>query len=112
MKEHRESPFQSRAVRFLRIALAPYGGWAGAIPGGDRRATRATGWVSGTPDILAVVRGQAVLIELKSVKGVVEPHQKAVQAELERAGAVVFVARSMDDLESIVTTLAMGRAAA
>lgn len=111
MKEVRESPFQSRAVKFLRIALAPYQGWAGAIPGGDRRATRAPGYVKGTPDVLCVVRGQAVLIELKSVKGVVSDEQKAVKADLERAGAVHFIARSMPELESIVETLKMGRAA-
>lgn len=45
MREERESPFQGRAVRYLRTALAPYGGWAGAIPGGDRRATRSPGYV-------------------------------------------------------------------
>jgi len=111
VREERESPFQGRAVRYLRTALAPYGGWAGAIPGGDRRATRSPGYVKGTPDVLCVVRGQCVLVELKSVKGVVGEDQKAVQGDLERAGAVVFIARSMDDLESIVATLKMGRAA-
>ena len=52
-----------------------------------------------------------MLVELKSVKGVVREDQKAVQGDLERAGTIVFIARSMDDLESIVATLKMGRAA-
>ena len=87
MREERESPFQGRAVRYLRTALAPYGGWAGAIPGGDRRATRSPGYVKGTPDVLCVVRGQCVLVELKSVKGVVREDQKVLQRLLAEAAA-------------------------
>ena len=112
VKEEREHPFQSRAVQYLRAALAPIHGWAGAIPGGDRRATRTPGYIRGTPDILCVARGIPALVELKSVKGVVSAEQQGVQAQLRRAGALVHVARSMEDLEGIVRTLTARRVAA
>jgi hypothetical protein len=105
MTEERESSFHGRAIQYLRSAVARHGGWVGTIPGGDRRVTRSPGYVRGTPDILCVVFGEAWLIELKSVRGVVEPHQKAVHGDLERAGARVCIARSMPDLESIVRAI-------
>ena len=106
-----ERALQKAACELLTVALRPYGGFVTAIPGGDRQQTRAPGYVSGVPDLLCIVRGQAILIELKSPKGTVKPHQRAVHADLERAGAVVHVARSIDDIASIIAVLKMGRVA-
>jgi hypothetical protein len=104
-----ERALQSAACEYLTLALRPYGGWVGAVPGGDGKQTRAPGYVSGTPDLLCIVRGQPILIELKAPKGRVKDHQRACHADLERAGAVVHVARSIEDLEGIVAVLKMGR---
>lgn len=105
-----ERDFQRSACQYLSLALRPYGAWVGAIPGGDGKMTLAPGYVRGSPDLLCILRGRAVLIELKTKKGVVKKHQEAVHADLENAGADVFVARSMDDLVGIVNALKVGRA--
>jgi hypothetical protein len=103
-----ERALQQSACDYLALALRPYGGFVSAIPGGDGKMTRAPGYRSGFPDLCIIVRGQAIFIELKSPKGRVKDHQRAVHADLERAGAIVHVARSLEDIEGIVRVLKMG----
>jgi hypothetical protein len=103
-----ERSFQKAACEYLTMALRPYGGWVGAIPGGDGKMTLAPGYVAGSPDVLVVLRGRPILIELKAPKGTVKKHQKGVHADLTRAGATVYVARSIEDLEEIVKVLKCG----
>lgn len=103
-----ERAFQRDAVKYLTYALGPYGAVVGVIPGGDRQATRAPGYVAGEPDVFAIVRGRVHGFELKTPKGRVKAHQKARHAQWVEAGAVIWVSRSLTDLESAVNTIKFG----
>jgi hypothetical protein len=54
----------------------------------------------GSPDILAVLppNGRLLGIEVKDVKGKLNDNQLAFKADLERAGGIYLVARSLDDV--------------
>lgn len=53
----------------------------------------------GVPDIIGVLPGgRALFIEVKTKSGTVRKEQAEFIAGLERAGALVFVARSIDDV--------------
>jgi hypothetical protein len=54
----------------------------------------------GSPDIFAVLRptGQLLGIEVKDVKGKLNPNQEAFRDQLEGAGGRYIVARSLDDV--------------
>ena len=51
---------------------------------------------SGMPDVLAVVDGQAVFIEVKAGKDRLSDRQKQTHHALENAGALVYTARNFD----------------
>ena len=104
-----ERAFHKAAVQYLELALRPYRGIVRTIPGGDGKMTRAPGYVSGSPDLLLIVRGQAIGIELKTKRGRVSDAQKFEQKAWESAGASYFIARSLDDLQGIVAALVVGR---
>lgn len=54
----------------------------------------------GVPDITAVLDdGRMLLIEVKSAKGRVSPEQKAFHEKARIMGALVIVARSVDDVK-------------
>lgn len=53
----------------------------------------------GCPDILAVKRGRLIGIEVKSHTGKTSPYQEDFIRELNKAGALAFVARSVEDVE-------------
>ncbi len=52
----------------------------------------------GAPDIVCVIVGQYVGIEVKALKGRQSAHQKAFQQALEAAGARYVLAYSLDDV--------------
>lgn len=52
----------------------------------------------GAPDIICVVRGQFIGIEVKDAKGKQNENQVDFQKRLEAAGGVYIVARSLDDV--------------
>lgn len=93
-----ERQIQAAIMKFLRLAL-PRDAWVGAIPGGDGRATRAPGYVAGTPDVLIVYRGRAHFIEVKSAKGKLSIEQTIQGNAVRMAGAQWGVARSIVDAE-------------
>lgn len=51
----------------------------------------------GSPDIICVVNGRFIGIEVKGEKGVQSEHQKEFQRRLEEAGGRYIMARSIDD---------------
>ncbi|MBD2752026.1 VRR-NUC domain-containing protein [Spirosoma validum] len=51
---------------------------------------------TGLPDILAVVESRACFVEVKVGRDTLSPDQKKAIAELESAGAAVFVAHDFD----------------
>lgn len=55
----------------------------------------------GSPDIIAVVKGTYIGIEVKDIKGKLSPSQIAFQKELEKAGGIYIVARDIDTIIDI-----------
>jgi len=51
----------------------------------------------GSPDIICVIKGQFVGIEVKAPKGKQSEHQKEFQRNLEEAGGQYILAYSLDD---------------
>jgi hypothetical protein len=52
----------------------------------------------GSPDIICVIAGQYVGIEVKAPKGKQSEHQKVFQDALEQAGGKYLLAHSLDDV--------------
>lgn len=52
----------------------------------------------GAPDIVAVIKGQYIGIEIKKPKGVQSPGQKEFQKNLEKAGGQYWLIRSVEEL--------------
>ena len=52
----------------------------------------------GSPDIVCVIEGQFVGIEVKDEKGKLNPNQVAFKERLEAAGGKYVLARSVDDV--------------
>ena len=74
----------------------------------ERKSTSFAGWsikrtasVNGLPDIVAIKDGIYIGIEVKAPKGKQSESQKAIQAEIEKAGGKYIVARSLDDVKVI-----------
>lgn len=53
---------------------------------------------NGMPDIIAVIGGRFIGIEVKSAKGVQDVNQKRWQGDIERAGGVYILARRWEDV--------------
>lgn len=66
---------------------------------GIRRADQHT---IGMPDILCVIRGHLIGLEVKSAIGKQRPEQKEWQEKLEKAGGTYAVVRSLEDAEKII----------
>lgn len=103
-----EASLQKTVVRYLRAALAPMGGVVGVIPN-NPQARRTVGFTAGDPDIFIILRGRAYGLELKTAKGTVGKHQEARHDQWRRAGAEVFIVRSLEDAEGIVAALGFRR---
>jgi Holliday junction resolvase len=52
----------------------------------------------GVPDIIGCFKGRLIGIEIKSEKGVVSESQKEFIENINRAGGLAFVARSLEDV--------------
>ena len=71
-------------------------GGGGKIRGAQLKAK---GYRAGTPDLHFTIRGRSYWIELKApLKGRLSFAQIAAAASIERAGGVVVVAKSLDDV--------------
>jgi hypothetical protein len=57
----------------------------------------------GSPDIICVIAGQYVGIEVKAPKGLQSDHQKEFQEKLAAAGGKYVLAYSLDDVINVIT---------
>jgi hypothetical protein len=57
---------------------------------------------AGSPDIVCVINGQYVGIEVKALKGKQTEHQKEFQRQLETAGGKYILAYSLDDVIAVI----------
>jgi hypothetical protein len=62
----------------------------------------------GSPDIVCVIGGIYVGIEVKDLKGRQNPNQVEFQSQLEKAGGIYVVARSIEDVEAALSPLVAG----
>lgn len=56
--------------------------------------------MNGVPDILAVIEGKLIGIEVKAAFGTQSPDQKRWQMDLENAGAKYILVRSWEEVAS------------
>ena len=56
----------------------------------------------GSPDIICVIAGQYVGVEVKAPKGKQSDHQKDFQKKLEEAGGKYILAYSLDDILPVI----------
>jgi Holliday junction resolvase len=61
----------------------------------------------GAPDIVAVVKGTYVGIEVKAPRGHQTPSQRDFEAMLRMAGGVYVLARSLEDVEAALAKLSV-----
>ena len=52
----------------------------------------------GVPDLICCFKGRLIGIEIKAGKGIVSEYQKEFIDNINRAGGLAFVARSVDDV--------------
>ena len=54
--------------------------------------------IKGVSDILGVIEGRFLAIEVKSAKGVVSPEQRIFLTRINQEGGIAFVARNVDQV--------------
>ena len=105
VRRHEEDSLQRAVMQFLNVALPP-DGVAFAVPNGGKRHAREAarmrgmGVKAGIPDIAICLRGRALFIELKAKRGIQSVAQREMQQKLEYCGAVVCLARSVEEVEA------------
>lgn len=57
---------------------------------------------TGSPDIIAIIKGQCIGIECKATNGKQSDHQKVFQFKMEQAGGKYYLVHSLDDLVAVV----------
>jgi len=62
------------------------------------------GYVAGVPDILGVLKGVAIGIEVKSETGKLSKAQKAFKEQFEKQGGVYIEARRIEDVQALERT--------
>ncbi len=105
-RKHDEDNFHMAVADYLDLALPEDAVWT-TIPaggGGKVRGARlkAMGYKAGWPDLQVVYRGRLICIELKSAKGRLSPAQKAMHSRLSNAGALVYTATRIEEVEGFL----------
>ena len=107
--EPTESQIRAAIYQALKVAIRPYKGfiWPIETGGRDRRNNRITKGQAGAPDLFMVYRGMPVAIEVKKPKGVQSDVQKEFQANMEAAGGIYKIVRSVDEALEMLKDLEM-----
>lgn len=81
------------------------------VPNGEKRDRRtaarlqAMGVVPGVADFIIIIAGRVHGVELKTTTGRMSPAQIVFQSDLERAGGLYHVARTLDELAGILNAI-------
>ena len=86
----READIQSAIIRYLKAAHGAY------------VVRPITCSESGHPDILALIDGKFYGIEVKTQKGKLTELQRYRLHQIQRAGGIAIVARSLDDVKEAI----------
>ncbi len=105
-RKHDEDDFHMAVASYLDLALPKDAVWT-TIPaggGGTARGARLKrmGYKAGFPDLQIFYRGRVICIELKSKKGQLSNVQKAMHDQLTLAGALVYTARRIEEVEGFL----------
>jgi predicted LPLAT superfamily acyltransferase len=93
----KEAPIQRAILDYLTLKrIFHYRNNSGAFVDSQKHFYRFG--ALGSPDIICVIKGQFVGIEVKTLKGKQSDHQKEFQERLEAAGGRYLLARSLDDV--------------
>ena len=108
-RQRPEEQLQRTVCQFLERAL-PEGAVFFAIPNGhvsrlQRMRLALGGTRSGIPDICVIHKGKSTFIELKSARGVLSPAQKHMHTQLVLAGAVVFTAKTLAQVDGFLSQI-------
>jgi len=102
-----ERQLQSAVADWLALALPPDAFFSSIGHGGGGKVRGAllkrTGLKAGVPDLLVIADGRARFIELKTAKGRLSPAQREAHDALVRAGALVAVCRSIEDVAAQIS---------
>ena len=103
----REQELQKTVARYLDLALPKDAVFFHCPNGGARSKAeagifKAMGVKAGVPDIFIIYRGRVVAIELKSEKGRLTPAQKDMHSRLALAGALVYTATRLEEIEGFL----------
>ncbi len=106
-RKHPEDDLHMAVAQFLDLALPEDACWTTVEHGGKRGKAeaarlKAKGLRAGWPDILIIYRGRSITIELKAPAGVLSPKQKALHTRLTLAGALVYTARCIEEVEGFL----------
>ncbi len=106
-RQRPEYELQVAVVDFLQLALPDDAVFFHVPNGGYRNKSEAArfkrmGTVAGVPDILVIYRGQVVAIELKAPGGTLSKAQKAMHERLTLAGALVYTATRIEEVEGFL----------
>lgn len=105
-----EQALQMQVMRWLDLCL-PRDALAFAVPNTAKRGPvegrmmKMTGTKAGIPDLCIVYRGRAHFIEMKALKGRLSPAQSDMCDRLVLCGAIVTIARSLDEVRDFVGML-------
>ena len=107
MRKHEEDNLHISVAQFLDLALPPDACWTTVEHGGrrgKREAARlkAKGIKPGWPDIHIVYRGRSINIELKAPGGTLSTAQKVMHERLTLAGALVYTATQIEQVEGFL----------
>ena len=92
-----ESYVQSACLEYLAVrGIFAWRNNSGAIKGPSGHLVRFG--QPGSPDILGIIKGRALCIECKASDGRLRPDQRLWLEQAREAGAIVIVARSVEDV--------------
>lgn len=93
-----EKDIQAAIIQYLEIKrIFHYRNNTGAFVRPDTKSFYRFG-VPGAPDVICVINGKFIGIEVKRPGGKQSAHQQGFQASLEQAGGIYILAYSLDDV--------------
>lgn len=97
-----EAQLHRAVAAFMALGMPSDAVWTTFPAGGGGRVRgamlKAAGLRAGWPDIQVLYKGRLHCLELKTKAGVVSNDQRACHRDLTRAGAEVFICRSVEDV--------------
>jgi len=102
-----EQALQRAVAQYLDLALPEDAVWFHPPNGGARSKAeagifKAMGVKPGVPDLIIIYQGRMVAIELKALDGRLSPAQKEMHAQLSLAGALVYTAEQVEEVEGFL----------